>query len=304
MSRSARHRSRRRPPGLVSAARGQRPGYPRRAQGGGGRRARGARADGGVDEEIAQTRNRIAALMGAGPDRGLAHRAAGRRAVKAFGLPAGAAGAAARPPPGHRRRALARRGRRQAHRRRTRAVLSEHQSRRLHRPAGAVRAICSSRPSSQIGSVGPAVTLADFRGRPAARAVSRRAGRLRRWRWRATTRRWCRRCRRSPMPPRASARSARGSQQSRAALAADEEAYRLTRMRYEGGLSNYQSVLIAEDAVLQARAHRRRPRGARFHARCRARAGPGRRLRRKLMTHSSFSGLLPWPIPTPLAIHR
>jgi NodT family efflux transporter outer membrane factor (OMF) lipoprotein len=41
--------------------------------------------------------------------------------------------------------------------------------------------------------------------------------------------------------------------ESRAALEADEEAYKLTRMRYEGGLSNYQSVLLAEDAVLQAR---------------------------------------------------
>ena len=41
--------------------------------------------------------------------------------------------------------------------------------------------------------------------------------------------------------------------ESRAALAADEEAYKLIRMRYEGGLANYQAVLIAEDAVLQAR---------------------------------------------------
>ena len=41
--------------------------------------------------------------------------------------------------------------------------------------------------------------------------------------------------------------------ESRAALAANEEAYRLTRLRYEGGLSNYQSVLLAEDAVLQSR---------------------------------------------------
>jgi outer membrane protein TolC len=42
-------------------------------------------------------------------------------------------------------------------------------------------------------------------------------------------------------------------QESRTALAADEEAYKLTRMRYQGGLANYQSVLLAEDAVLQAR---------------------------------------------------
>ena len=42
-------------------------------------------------------------------------------------------------------------------------------------------------------------------------------------------------------------------QESRTALAADEEAYKLTRLRYEGGLANYQSVLLAEDAVLQER---------------------------------------------------
>jgi NodT family efflux transporter outer membrane factor (OMF) lipoprotein len=42
-------------------------------------------------------------------------------------------------------------------------------------------------------------------------------------------------------------------QESRTALAAYEEAYKLIRMRYEGGLANYQSVLLAEDAVLQAR---------------------------------------------------
>jgi outer membrane protein TolC len=42
-------------------------------------------------------------------------------------------------------------------------------------------------------------------------------------------------------------------EQSRAALTANEEAYRLIRLRYQGGLSNYQAVLIAEDAVLQAR---------------------------------------------------
>ena len=38
-----------------------------------------------------------------------------------------------------------------------------------------------------------------------------------------------------------------------AAAARQESAYGLSRMRYEGGLSNYQSVLIAEDAMLEAR---------------------------------------------------
>jgi outer membrane protein TolC len=38
-----------------------------------------------------------------------------------------------------------------------------------------------------------------------------------------------------------------------AAAARQETAYRLSKMRYEGGLSDYQSVLIAENALLEAR---------------------------------------------------
>ena len=38
-----------------------------------------------------------------------------------------------------------------------------------------------------------------------------------------------------------------------AAVARQEAAYRLSRMRYEGGLSDYQSVLIVENALLEAR---------------------------------------------------
>ena len=40
---------------------------------------------------------------------------------------------------------------------------------------------------------------------------------------------------------------------SRAALAASEDAYRIARLRYQGGLSNYQSVLLAEQGVLARR---------------------------------------------------
>ncbi|MGZ3404238.1 MAG: TolC family protein, partial [Phenylobacterium sp.] len=40
---------------------------------------------------------------------------------------------------------------------------------------------------------------------------------------------------------------------SRAALAASEDAYRIARLRYQGGLSTYPAVLLAEQGVLQRR---------------------------------------------------
>src|SRR3546814_16644699 len=46
-------------------------------------------------------------------------------------------------------------------------------------------------------------------------------------------------------------------QRTDAALARQEAAHRLARMRYEGGLSGYQDVLIVEDALL-ARSEERR----------------------------------------------
>ena len=41
--------------------------------------------------------------------------------------------------------------------------------------------------------------------------------------------------------------------QSREALADNEKAYALALQRYRGGLSNYQSVLLVEDSLLQSR---------------------------------------------------
>lgn len=46
---------------------------------------------------------------------------------------------------------------------------------------------------------------------------------------------------------------AREDKDARAALAQSETAYRIARLRYEGGLSTYLSVLTAEDAVVTAR---------------------------------------------------
>jgi outer membrane protein TolC len=41
--------------------------------------------------------------------------------------------------------------------------------------------------------------------------------------------------------------------ESRAALAASEDGFRIAKLRYQGGLSTYQNVLIAEQAVLSQR---------------------------------------------------
>ncbi len=41
--------------------------------------------------------------------------------------------------------------------------------------------------------------------------------------------------------------------EAQAALAANREAYSTASLRYRGGLSNYQSVLLAEDAMLLSR---------------------------------------------------
>jgi outer membrane protein TolC len=40
---------------------------------------------------------------------------------------------------------------------------------------------------------------------------------------------------------------------SRAALAASEDAYRIAKLRYQGGLSTYPAVLLAEQGVLRRR---------------------------------------------------
>ncbi len=41
--------------------------------------------------------------------------------------------------------------------------------------------------------------------------------------------------------------------EARQALAANQQAYQTSSLRYRGGLSNYQSVLLAEDSMLQSR---------------------------------------------------
>jgi NodT family efflux transporter outer membrane factor (OMF) lipoprotein len=215
-------------------------------------RAPAARAElAAVDEEIVQTRNRLAALLGAGPDRGTSIARPPSRQLNVFGLPTQLAAELL----GRRPDVVAARWRAEAAAKRigaARAQFYPNVNLAAYIGQQAVFANLLWRPSSQIGSVGPAVTLpifeggrlrAQYRGAQAdydAAVAEYDAALVQALQQVADT---------------AAGERALGTRltESRAALEADEEAYKLTRLRYEGGLANYQSVLLAEDAVLQAR---------------------------------------------------
>lgn len=204
-----------------------------------------------LDEQISQTRNRIAALLGQGPDRGVAITRPAVEQLKAFGLPPQLAAALI----GRRPDLIAARWHAEAAAKRIGAARAQfYPNINLAAYIGqqALFANLLFRNSSQIGGVGPAVTLPIFEG-----------GRLRaQYRgaqadydeavasYDATLVQALQQVADVSVSERALATRLT---ESRAALEANEEAYKLTRMRYQGGLSNYQAVLLAEDAVLQSR---------------------------------------------------
>ena len=204
-----------------------------------------------IDEQIAETRNQVAALLGKGPDRGLALSRPAAPALKAFGLPPRLAADLI----GRRPDVTAARWRAEAASKRIGVAKAEfYPDINLvadigFQALGLPKLFASG---SDIGQVGPALTLPIFEG-----------GRL-----------------------RANLRGARADyddavasydgavvqalhdvadaaageralstrlKESRDALAAYEEAYSVARLRYEGGLANFQTVLLAEDSVLQTR---------------------------------------------------
>jgi NodT family efflux transporter outer membrane factor (OMF) lipoprotein len=211
-----------------------------------------ARADmAALDEQIATTRNALAALVGAGPDRGLTIQRPAVATLKPFGLPDRLAVDLI----GRRPDIVAAKWRAEA------ATHRVDEARRAFYPdinltASFGQAALSLdqlfKSGSTLGLGGPALSLPIFEGGRlranlhGARAESDAAV--------ASYDEVVTEALHEVADAVASER-ALGTRlaESRAALAADENAHRIARLRYDGGLATYQSVLLAEDAVLLQR---------------------------------------------------
>lgn len=204
-----------------------------------------------IDEQIALTRNRLAALAGAGPDRGLAIARPSAEALKPLGVPAELAANLV----GRRPDVTAARWRAEA------AASRIHEAKAAFFPDINLAAFVGAQAlhlnalfdhGSDIGSVGPAISLpifeggrlrADLRGAEADRDSAVAS-------YDATVTEAFRQ-----VADVVASSRAIGTQlaDSRAALAASEDAYRIARLRYQGGLSTYPAVLLAEQGVLSRR---------------------------------------------------
>ncbi|HEY5071054.1 MAG TPA: efflux transporter outer membrane subunit [Caulobacteraceae bacterium] len=212
----------------------------------------GSRADvEALDEQMLITRHRIAALTGAGPDRGLEIAAPRPAAVKAFGLPANLQLDLL----GRRPDIIAARLRAQAAARRIGAA------RAAFYPNITLNAYVGQQslglgqlfdPAAAIGSIGPAVNLPIFDG-----GRLRGAYRQARADYDAAVGAYDQTLTQALQDVADSAASVRSAQSQladrRQALTAGEAAYAIARLRYQGGLSSYVAVLSAEDAVIAER---------------------------------------------------
>lgn len=204
-----------------------------------------------IDEAIALGRNQIAALLGDGPDRGVAIVPPAAPSLTPFGLPARLSVDLV----GRRPDLTAARWRAEAASKRIgQAKAQFYPNVNLaayvgYQSLGLANLFASG---SGIGQVGPAVSLPIFQG------GRLRAG-LRGARadydgavaaYDKTLIQAVREVADAAAGERALAVRRKHADE---ALAASENAYRIARLRYDGGLANYQSVLLVEDAVLQNR---------------------------------------------------
>ncbi|MDR3511167.1 MAG: efflux transporter outer membrane subunit [Caulobacteraceae bacterium] len=211
-----------------------------------------ARADlAAIDEQIALTRNQLAALIGQGPDAGLAIGRPPAAALKPFGLPDRLAADLI----GRRPDLVAARWRAEAASKRIGvAKAAFYPNINLTALAGYESLGLSKlfTTNSEYGQYGAAISLPIFQGgRLAANLHGARAD------YDEAVASYDATLIQALREVADAAASERALDerltQSREALADDEAAYKVARLRYEGGLANYQSVLLAEDAVLAAR---------------------------------------------------
>ena len=211
-----------------------------------------ARADvAAIDEQIAGTRNQLAALLGDGPDRGLSLARPAAAAIKAFGLPPRLAADLI----GRRPDVIAARWRAEAAAKRVGVAKAQfypdiNLAADIGFQALGLRNLFAS--GSDIGQVGPSVTLPIFEGGKL--RANLRGARADYDEAVATYDSAVVQALHDVADAAAGERAlATRLKESRDALTAYEEAYRVARLRYDGGLANFQSVLLAEDSVLQAR---------------------------------------------------
>ena len=216
-----------------------------------------------LDEQIALTRNALAALVGAGPDRGLAIGRPANAAIKPFGLPANLPANLI----GRRPDVVAAKWRAEAATARTRqAKAAFYPDINLAGFVG-VQSLYLDKlfsSGSDIGQVGPALSLPIFEGgrlragnageeAEALALLGKTMAERKLWRPALDTLRMSLDLREVADVTASEKALASRLADARAALTANENAYRIARLRYEGQLSTYQSVLLAEQSVLAQR---------------------------------------------------
>jgi len=204
-----------------------------------------------IDEQIALTRNQLAALLGVGPDRGLAITPPQAATLRSLGLPPNLAADLL----GRRPDVTAARWRAEAAASRIReARASFYPNVNLAAYVGQQSLSLSKlfASGSDIGSIGPAISLPIFEG--GALRANLHGAEAERDAAVAAYDSAVTEALRQTADVLASQKALAGQlADSRAALAASEDAYRIARLRYQGGLSTYQTVLIAEQAALRRR---------------------------------------------------
>lgn len=204
-----------------------------------------------LDEAIALVKNSIAALMGEGPDRALTIARPAVESLQPFGLPPSLAADLI----GRRPDVAAARWRAEAAARRVGVAKAEfYPNVNLlalagYQSLGLSKLLASG---SDIAQAGPALTLPIFEGgalRANLRGVRADYAEAAAVYDAAVVKAL------QEVADAADSERVLGVRldEARQALAANDDAYRTASLRYRGGLSNYQSVLLAEDAMLSSR---------------------------------------------------